>query len=94
LTNAVEQDHMTQLLAARELSQSGRARELRQRAGLSLYEMAAAVGVAAATIHRWEHGQRRPHGEAALRYGAVLDLLARREVSSRVGSSAVISQHP
>jgi transcriptional regulator with XRE-family HTH domain len=66
------------LAAIRELASSGRARERRQQAGLSLYDVAAAIGVAAPTVHRWERGHRRPHGQAALRYAALMDALARR----------------
>jgi hypothetical protein len=29
------------------------------------------------TIYRWENGQRRPHGEAALRYLTLLEELSR-----------------
>jgi len=51
---------------------------MREDAGLSLSELAAAVQVHKVTIFRWEHGQRRPRGEAARRYLEVLDGLARR----------------
>jgi len=70
-------DQLLSLTAARDLARSGRARELRLAARLSLAEMAGAVGVSAATVSRWECGQRRPHGPAALRYGALLDALER-----------------
>lgn len=64
--------------ALQRLVASGRAREIRTEAGLSLHEVAAAVGVAAATVWRWEAGQRTPRGAAAARYLALLRQL--REV--------------
>lgn len=74
---SLAEDHVLDLTAVRALARSGRARELRLAAGLSLAELAAAIGVAAPTIHRWEIAARRPHGNAAIRYGAVLDALER-----------------
>lgn len=35
------------------------------------------VGVQEATISRWEKGQRRPRGEAAAKWAALLDTLER-----------------
>ncbi len=66
------------LLEVRSLAQSGRAREIRLQHGLSLAEIAGAIGTTASTIQRWENGLRKPYGEIALRYGSLLDALARR----------------
>lgn len=66
------------LIRVRRLAATGAARIIRQEAGLSLTELAAAADVHRTTIFRWEHGQRRPRGPAALRYLAVLDELSGR----------------
>jgi transcriptional regulator with XRE-family HTH domain len=66
----------------RELSASGRAREIRAAARLSLAEVAAACGIDEGTLSRWERGQRRPRSPVALRYLAVLDALDREMARS------------
>jgi transcriptional regulator with XRE-family HTH domain len=66
---------MTQLVWARALARSGRARELRLAADLSLREVGAAVGVSAVSVLRWERGERRPHGAPGARYGQLLAAL-------------------
>jgi transcriptional regulator with XRE-family HTH domain len=66
------------LARVRELADSGRAREIRLSSRLSLYDLAGAVGTTASTVQRWENGDRRPLGDPALRYGALLDALARQ----------------
>jgi DNA-binding transcriptional regulator YiaG len=64
------------LTRMRKLAESGTARVIRESAGLSLTEAAGSARVNRITIHRWETGQRRPHGDAALRYLALLEELA------------------
>jgi DNA-binding transcriptional regulator YiaG len=66
------------LVTVRQLARSGRARELREAAGLSIGEIAPMIGVTSTTIWRWELGQRKPKGEAALRYAAFLLALQTR----------------
>lgn len=63
------------LATVRALAASGGARAIRQQAGLSLSEVAAACGVDQSTVHRWESAKRAPRGEAALRYASLLDAL-------------------
>lgn len=63
------------LARVRRLAESGRAAEIRAAARLSLYDIADAIGSNASTVQRWESGERRPHGEQALRYAALLDAL-------------------
>jgi DNA-binding transcriptional regulator YiaG len=63
------------LVEARQLASSGEARQIRQQAGLSLAEIAEAVGVGRATVYRWETGLRSPHGAPARRYGSLLRAL-------------------
>jgi len=64
------------LTRVRGLAKSGEARRIREASSLSLSEVAAAVGVGVSTLARWELGDRRPQGEAALRYLGILDELA------------------
>lgn len=45
------------------------------RLALAWLKLGGAVGVAAATVQRWELGRRRPRGTAALRYAALLSAL-------------------
>lgn len=73
--------------ALRHLAESGRARELRQRAQLSLPEAAAACGVSHVCVSRWERGERRPRGPGALRYAALLDALAKAEAARQAAAT-------
>jgi HTH-type transcriptional regulator/antitoxin MqsA len=57
-------------------------RLLRTRAGLSQSELADVLGVGRVAVTRWENGQRTPRGELAERYLALLERLAREEVSA------------
>lgn len=68
---------LTDLSRVRRLARTGAARGIRIGAGASVREVARAVGVAAATVHRWETGNRIPRGEKALAYGRVLDELTK-----------------
>ena len=38
--------------------------------------MAAAGGLSASALYRWENNQRVPHGDGAVRYGRLLDDLS------------------
>lgn len=60
----------------REMCRSGKARELRIAAGLSLAEMGEEYA-GPATVYRWETGQQMPRGEQARRYARVLRGIAR-----------------
>ncbi len=53
------------LAEARSYARSGYGRDVRVKAGLSLADVAGAVGVSTATVHRWETGKYRPAGAAA-----------------------------
>lgn len=61
---------------ARQLSQSGRARRIREAAGVPQSHLAAEIKVAKSTLCRWEKGERTPTGPAAERWLALLALLA------------------
>lgn len=63
---------LVELANVRSLVRSGDARYIRLARGLSVGEVARGVGVAKATVSRWEAGQRIPRGAAALRYGSLL----------------------
>lgn len=56
-----------------ELVESGRARELRERAQLSCIEIGNRLGVSPGAVTRWELGQRTPRGRLAFRYLRLLD---------------------
>jgi DNA-binding transcriptional regulator YiaG len=71
-------DELVRIANVREACASGAARTIRVDAGLSLGEVARHVDVGVPTVHRWEVGQRRPRGEAALRYGELLEALTNR----------------
>ena len=63
------------LSEAREAARSGRGLRVRRAAGLSQPEVADFCGVSRACIARWEHGDRRPRGAAALRWIRLLRTL-------------------
>lgn len=50
-------------------------RRIRDRAGVSLREMARLLGVAPMTVLRWEHGQAKPRRANAASYRELLDVL-------------------
>lgn len=60
---------------------SGRARELRESAGLTQGEVARDCEVTQVAVLRWERGERRPRGRNALAYHRVLARLAAREAA-------------
>lgn len=60
----------------RALARDGGAESIRLTAGITMTEMAEAVGVSPATIWRWEKGHRHPDRRSALKYLRVLDALA------------------
>lgn len=72
----MESSDVVLLIEAREAVRTGRAARVRHAAGLSQGEVAAAIGVSAPCVSRWEAGDRRPHGVAAVAYGALLRQLA------------------
>ncbi len=79
---AQSRSFLTRLIAGRFSALSGAGREIREEAGLSLAEVAHAVGVDKGTLSRWERGLARPRRSQALRYEEVL----REVVKAMVGS--------
>ena len=74
----MQADSIGALTRVRGLTNSGTARAIRLGAGLSLGEIARAIGVSPSTVLRWERRERTPRGEKALAYAQVLEeLLAR-----------------
>jgi DNA-binding XRE family transcriptional regulator len=63
-------------LELREWIASGRAREIRLRAGLTVKAVAAEAGVAEATAWRWERGLKTPTDAHAAAYHALLARVA------------------
>jgi DNA-binding transcriptional regulator YiaG len=59
--------------------ESGRARELRERAGLTQQEIAQVCNVSQGAVLRWERAERRPRGVNAIAYHRVLSRLVERE---------------
>lgn len=53
---------------ARQMFASGRARKIREDAGLSIRELAAFAGVPRASLASWETGAHAPRGDAAIRW--------------------------
>ena len=56
----------------RQLMASGRARTLREAAGLSQAEIGARCGVVPSAVTHWEANDRQPRGQAAVIYTAIL----------------------
>jgi transcriptional regulator with XRE-family HTH domain len=69
---------LAKLATARDHALSGTGRLLRQSAGISLREMARAISVDPTTLLRWERGENRPRGAAAMRWQHELRQLAER----------------
>jgi transcriptional regulator with XRE-family HTH domain len=64
-------------------------RALRERAGLSLRDVASAMGVTGPAVIRWESGQRMPRGRNLPDYLRVLDTLRQHlEAEGREGEEA------
>ena len=61
---------------ARTLLASGKARDIRERAGVTRDDAGRAIGASGSAITHWESGLRRPRTELAARYGQLLDELA------------------
>lgn len=60
----------------RTLPSPEKRREIREAAGLTLQDLADAIGVTPATIHYWEQGTRNPRPEHITAYTAALDAMA------------------
>jgi DNA-binding XRE family transcriptional regulator len=70
--HGVNTDHLLLLSAARRHAKRGTGYAVRVAAGLTLTEVARAVGADQSTIWRWENDKTQPHGERAARWAALL----------------------
>ncbi len=68
-------DLVEQLIAA-QLPSPARRRSIRVSAGVSLRDVAAALGVNPMTVLRWERGDVEPRRNSAIRYRQLLDRIA------------------
>ncbi len=66
------EERMFLLGMAARCAEDGSGRRIRQQAHVPMSEIAEQIGVKVPTISRWENGQRRPRGEAAIRWAALL----------------------
>lgn len=71
------------LTEVRQMTGSGEARRIRLEAGLSLKELGAGCGSDQSTVFRWESGDRRPRGVAALRYLELLEAISAKLQSGK-----------
>jgi DNA-binding transcriptional regulator YiaG len=69
--------NVERLSRVRAQATSGEAKRIRVAAHLSELDFARVLKVHHTTIGRWERGERLPTGDAALRYAALLDRLAK-----------------
>ena len=65
-----------------DLIKSGRARQLRESAGISASNLARDLEVTTGAVIRWETGERTPRGANARRYARALRRLAARAAAS------------
>lgn len=77
----MELDHIMLLVDAHKKARNGTAKKIRQDAGLTMGQVAAVVGVGESTVSRWEGGSRKPRGEHALKWAALLNELERASTS-------------
>jgi DNA-binding transcriptional regulator YiaG len=71
-------NELLMLASARTLAATGEGKRRRLAAGLSLREVATAVGVSPATVWRWEMAERAPRGRAAIEWATLLSALKKR----------------
>lgn len=67
---------LAELVRASRLPSTAERKRVRKAAGVSLQQVADALGVTAPTIHHWENGQDGPSKENAVKYRALLEQLA------------------
>jgi DNA-binding transcriptional regulator YiaG len=69
-------EEVQELARVRRLLRSGQAQLIRREADVSQGDVARALGVAPATVSRWEAGTRIPRGQIARNYGRLLEGLS------------------
>jgi DNA-binding transcriptional regulator YiaG len=79
----MDSEALIDLVEARRLASSGEAHAIRVACGLSLKDIADAIGRTPASVSRWEAGSTTPYGPAARHYGRLIaDLRDRFNESS------------
>jgi transcriptional regulator with XRE-family HTH domain len=68
---------VVEVARVRALAASGEARRIRERTGVSVRELARAIGTSAGSLSRWETGENTPRHAAALPWAHVLRELER-----------------
>jgi DNA-binding transcriptional regulator YiaG len=68
---------LQRLARVRRMASTGEARRIRERAGLRRSEVATDLGITPNRLTTWELGLRSPSGEAAVRWGRLLEALDR-----------------
>lgn len=63
------------LVEAHKRARSGEAKKIRQQAGLTMAQVAVVVGVDVSSVSKWESGSRKPRGEHAVKWAALLNEL-------------------
>lgn len=71
----MDSENLTRLVEIREMAASGEARLIREKARVSVAELAEIVGINRTTLWSWESGQHTPRGEKALEWQKTLTLL-------------------
>jgi len=69
--------NLTKIARGVRLAESGAGRARRIASGVSQEALAQAIGVTAAAVSLWEHGQRVPQAEHAVRYYDAINALER-----------------
>lgn len=82
---------LTAVAAVRHLVLTGAAKAIRERARVSLGEIALVVGVTPQAVHRWESGKALPRPAQALKYKEVLDALEENMLDQEIGIADVIA---
>jgi DNA-binding transcriptional regulator YiaG len=65
-----------EIAKVRQMIRTGRARAIREQAGVSQNDVALELDVTVSTVSRWERAERSPRGEVAQRYGQLLRSLS------------------
>lgn len=73
---AILSEDLSLALQGREWARSGRGARIRRVAGVTQLQLARELQVDAATVSRWERGERAPRDAQAVEYARVLQALA------------------
>jgi DNA-binding transcriptional regulator YiaG len=80
-------DEALRLIEIRRLAAEGEAREIRERARLSLRECAELIDVDVSQLSRWETGKSAPKRAAALRWLTLLEMLKKTRATAEAEAS-------